>query len=99
MRFSTFGVHGEITTMPGCSQVAISHAVFSRERGVGNGTKANDARTAYMKEIGYDYALCTVSSENEHQIAIMRKNGWRLLDTFTSSKTGHVVGLYGKELK
>lgn len=101
MRFSTNGVHGEITTLPGCTQVAVSHGVYVRasERGQGRGQKANDERQQFMKDHGYDYALCTVDAANAAQNAVMAKNGWKQLDTFLSSKTGHTVHLYGKTLK
>jgi hypothetical protein len=99
MRFSTHGVHGEISTLPGCTQVAVSHSVFSTERGLGNGKKANKVRQQFMVDHGYDYALCTVDAANEAQRCIMLANGWRHLDTFHSSKTNHTVLLYGKTLK
>lgn len=91
-------IHGEITTMPGCTQVGISHAVFSRKRGSGMAAEANKKRTDAMYEMGYDYALCTVDAANDAQIAILRKNGWECLDVFASTKTNHNVCLYGKAL-
>ena len=98
MRFTAFDVCGEITTMPGCTQVGISHAVFSKNPGKGNGALANEARQKFMSDMGYNYALCTVDAANNRQISIMDKMGWRLLDTFWSSKTGHNVRLYGRVL-
>lgn len=98
MRFSAFNVHGEITTLPGCSQIGVSHAVYSKDPGKGNGKAANEARQKFMSDMGYDYALCTVDAANARQIAIMEKNGWTHLDGFLSSKTGHSVRIYGKRL-
>lgn len=101
MRDQLFGVIGEVDTLPGCSQVAVSHGVFTPAhlRGKGNATKANLARTVIMKSyFGYDYALCTVAADNVAQIKIMEKNAWKRLDTFPSSKTNHEVHLYGKVL-
>lgn len=102
MRTNFNGVYGEISSMPGCSQIGISHGVFLPKalRGAGIAKAANATRTAFMRdELGYDYALCTVDQTNEPQNAIMRKRGWIILDTFVSSRTGHVVHLYGKDIK
>lgn len=98
MRFSHGPIHGEISTMPGCSQVAISHGVFSRQRGSGLATEANGVRIEAMHDMGYDYALCTVDHANEVQIAILERNKWTWLSSFDSSKTGHHVRLYGRRL-
>ena len=98
-RWSYQGViHGEITTMPGCTQIGISHAVYSINPGSGKGALANGARCEAMHGMGYDYALCTVDVQNEAQLKILRQNGWRCLDTFRSRKTGHHVAVYGKDL-
>lgn len=101
MRLSFEGVYGEITTLPGCTQIGVSHNVFvdPSRRGQGWGTEANLQRTAFMRDnMGYDYALCTVESTNEAQQKIMSVNGWKQLSYFVSRKTGHTVILYGKEL-
>lgn len=102
MRTKECGVFGELTTMPGCSQVGISHAVFvpEAERGKGKATEANKRRLVHMKyDYGYDYALCTVDLSNHAQLVVLAKNKWRQLDSFTSSKTGHLVGLFGRKLE
>ncbi len=98
-RFSHGPIHGEITTMPGCTQVAISHGVFSRERGSGQAVEANQKRCAAMLGMGYDYALCTVDAANVVQTRILEKNGWKYLSAFKSTKTGHTVNLYGRSLE
>jgi hypothetical protein len=98
MRTAWFGVAGEIDTLPGCSQVAVSHSVFASTRGNGWGSKAHAKRLDYLQELGYNYVLCTVDLSNDTQKCIMAKFNWKLLDQFTSSKTGHKVALYGKVL-
>ena len=101
MRIAFNGVYGEITSMPGCSQVAISHGVFvpANSRKCGMGKLAHKARLEYAKNhLGYDYILCTVESTNIVQIRILDKYGWKKLDEFKSLKTEHTVCLYGKTL-
>lgn len=97
MRMSIDGVVGEISSMPGCSQIAISHSVFlpESERGKGKGVAANRKRQELVfGELSYDLMLCTVQTGNYAQLEVMRKNGWYRLDCFKSRKTGHDVELW-----
>ena len=100
MRVVINGTIGEIDTMPGCSQIGISHAVFRPviKRGKGQGGLAHKGRLTHMEDLGYDYALCTVDMSNEAQLHILKKYGWHQIDEFISSKTGHTVGLFGRPL-
>lgn len=100
MRMQIDGVIGEFTSLPGCSQIVVSHGVYVPivNRGKGAGTSANKKRLALAKELGYDMIVCTVSDENEGQKHVLETNGWECLKTFLSSKTNHNVHLYGKVL-
>lgn len=98
MRYTHNNVHGELTSLPGCSQVVVSHDVFAWPRGGGNAKEANHARCAYAEYRGYNYTLCTVDLANSVQLHILHECGWRKLDEFKSTKTGHFVGLFGKAL-
>lgn len=100
MRINISGVIGEISTLPGCTQVAVSHGVFVPEemRGKGLGKSANTIRQQEMKRLGYDYALCTVEDSNVAQKGVMYANEWKPLGDFLSRKTGHKVILFGKRL-
>lgn len=100
MRYKHKGVAGELTTLPGSSQIVVSHGVFvpKGSRGLGVGKKANKERQEMFAELGYDYALCTVRCDNLPQISIMVSNGWKLLDSFTSSKSDAMIRIYGKNI-
>lgn len=101
MRTKYAGVYGEIDSLPGCTQIGVSHSVFCppEHRNKGRGTEANKRRLTAMKvDYGYDYALCTVDMNNAAQVRVLAANGWKCLSMFTSSKTGHLVGIYGKPL-
>lgn len=101
MRMCLEGTYGEIDTLPGCTQVAVSHAVFVpiTNRGKGAGKAAQAARLSVLKEgLGYDYAVCTVDLANARQLHILEEAGWKHLDSFPSSKTGHNVALFGRLL-
>lgn len=101
MRYSINGVFGEVDSLPGCSQIAVSHSVFVPDslRGKGKGKLANKLRQEYFSdELGYDYTICTVADQNEAQIQIMCDNGWTRFDTFVSRKTGNIVHIFGKQL-
>lgn len=97
MRITIDDVHGELTTLPGCTQVVVSHGVFIPKhlKGMGKGKSANKQRKQVAFELGYDYMLCTVDQANKAQVHILESNGWKLLDSFTSSKTENTVLLYG----
>lgn len=97
MRVNFSGVVGELTTLPGCSQIGVSHSVFVPEhlRGNGLGKKANIDRVNFAKtELGYDGLVCTVDDENLAQVNVMISCGWQKAFTFKSSKTGHSVSLW-----
>jgi hypothetical protein len=92
------GVIGELTSLPGCSQVAVSHSVFvpeGRDKGAGRNANKERCRIAF-EELGYDGLLCTVADNNAAQIKIMEANGWEYLTGFLSRKTGNGVSLYFK---
>lgn len=51
------------------------------------------------KELGYDYIICTVMNENEAEIAILRKYGWRQMeDSIWNKETEHLVSMWSKRL-
>lgn len=97
MRTNINGVIGELDTLQGCTQVAVSHSVFleASARGNGKAIPANWARQKLVfEELGYDMMICTVDQANERQRHILKKSGWTWLDEFISRKTGHVVELW-----
>lgn len=91
---------GEIDNLPGCTQVAVFHSawVSPEYRGKGYGEQAHVLRLHEATGMLYDYALCTVDAKNERQISLLTKFGWKCLDSFISTKTGHNVCIYGKLL-
>lgn len=92
--------YAEIDSLPGCSQIAVSHAAFvnPRHRGHGVGDAAHKERLALMVDLGYDYTICTVDTKNTAQLQILAKNGWTRLSSFDSLKTGNTVAIYGRTL-
>lgn len=90
----------EVDTLPGCSQVAVSHSMFigPKDRGQGFSKTEGQLRLQRMQDLGWDYVLCTVDLSNERQIKQLIGNGWKQLDMFTSAKTGHTVALFGRLL-
>lgn len=96
----TIGAYS-LDNLPGCTQVCVSHDLFfmTKHRGKGNGKRCHSDRLDAIKELGYDYALCTVDSSNAAQVRILVAAGWQRLDSFKSSKTGHHVCIYGKRIE
>lgn len=91
----------QITALPGCPQVAVSHSVFvlPQFRRQGKGDENHKKRLQRMKDLHYDYVLCTVNHTNESEGRNLRDNGWVKISCFTSSNTEHVVDIYGRHLK
>lgn len=100
MRFNHGGVIGEIDNLPGCSQIAVFHSVFvpPNERGAGKGHTAHAERLVEAEHLGYDLCVCTADLSNEAQCRILEAYNWRKVHTFASTKTGHAVGIFVKEL-
>ncbi len=95
------GVYGELTTLPGCSQVVVSHAVYTPKyrRGKGFGKQALKERLQFISgELGYDYILCTVRVSNIAEQRLLGSNGFFRLDKFLSSNSGEEILIFGKKL-
>lgn len=101
MRYSINGVHSEIDSLPGCTQIAVSHAVFMQKhlRSLGEGTRIGKLRDQHLQgSLGYDYCICTVASDNISEKKFLAHREYKLLDKFMSSKTDHAVEIWGKVL-
>lgn len=90
----------EVNSLPGCPQVAVSNHAFInpayRNQGYGKIYHAERLRT--LKELGFNYVLCTVKTNNIFQIKILQRFGWKLFDGFHNSETDNDVLFYGKDL-
>lgn len=101
MRLSTEKCVYELSDLPGCSQIAVSHSMFMRpeHRNKGHGAEELAAREQMAKTLGYDCILATVDATNEPELKLLRRAGWHILTSFKSQKTGHNVHLLSKQLK
>ena len=100
MRYANdFGFY-DLTPLPGCPQVIVSTHVFIHPqfRGQGHGKIQHEARLKEMVRLGYDYALCTVRSDNEPQLRILARQSWKALDSFNNTVSGHHVMIFGRSL-
>jgi RimJ/RimL family protein N-acetyltransferase len=100
MRFGDSRGSYQIVDLPGSSQVAVSiHSfIFPRERGKGHGGRMHKERLDKLKELGYNYVLCTVREDNLAELKILNNNSWTRLDTFQSSSTSHRIILFGRSI-
>lgn len=85
---------GEVSPLPGCPDVAVSHALYRMRGPNGHGREAQRQRLEQLIEMGYSAALCTVADENVSQLAIMQKEGWLEAGWFKNKRTGHRVCLF-----
>jgi hypothetical protein len=87
-----------LTAFPEVSSIGILHQVYLQhgDRGKGIGEKQHRERLVWMKEHGFQVALCTVNMTNKVQLGILAKNGWILVRIFDNC--GEDVGLYFKSI-
>lgn len=100
MRFANEFGYCELSSFPGCSQVVVSnHAyIYPKHRGKGRGRHNHQLRVERATIMGYDYIICTVKASNTPELMILRKEGFKELDTFTNTNTGNTVMVFGKKL-
>ena len=100
MRFATAIGAYEIDSVPSQPQIAHCHAFFVpndlRGRGLAHTLKFHQKVT--LASLGYDYATCTVCGSNAAQHRVLTRAGWVRIASFTSSKTGEEVEIWGWEV-
>lgn len=87
---------GLVTPMPGCPDLAVSHAVYRMEGDLGYGKKANLFRQDTLKVMGYSGMICTVDNLNYKQINILSETGWKEGPKFFNPRTGNLVSIWMK---
>ena len=88
----------EINSFPGCPQIAISNHAFinPKYRNKGYGKIFHAKRLREIKELGFDYILCSVKANNVFQKKILRRFGWSRFSVFPNKETGNFVELWGR---
>ena len=101
MRYGDGISWGELTTLPGCSQVAVSHGVTIHQdhRGKGLASVKSEDRFNLARKLGYDLLICTCDESNLPQVKTLLKTGWIKVYIFKSSRTENSVGLWMKSLE
>lgn len=90
MRFATqLGVF-EIDSLPSQVQVAVCHGFYVHEqlRGKGHASALHVIQIKELRNLGYDYAICTVSGINPAQSKAIANAGWTLTNTFYNRRIG-----------
>lgn len=89
-----------IEPAPSQPQLAHCHGFFVRHdmRGRGHGSVLKEQQMKCLKNLGYDFAICTVDGQNQAQITILEQAGWQMLVEFNNSKTGGTTMLWGKAI-
>ena len=90
----------EVTSLPGNLQVAICHAFYiaPRHRGGGAGKKLKSYQNDFLKVMGYDYAVCTVRTDNIKQRNVLQSQGWKRIYGFYDHRQDVVVELWSHKL-
>lgn len=86
----------QLEPLPGCCGVVIStNAIIeSKYRRKGLGLFFNSIRKTLATLMDYGQIICTVNDTNIYEIKILKKNGWKLISSFTNPKTTHSISIY-----
>lgn len=73
-----------ITSMPGCAPLLISHNAWvnPEKRGFGIGQQQHDRRIEEARKRGAKCMMCTIRSDNKAQRHILPKHGWKMIHQF-----------------
>ena len=98
-RASNLGAY-EISSLPGQSQVAVTHGFVVPEgmRGQGNAHRLKEQQQRDLASQHYDFALCTVASGNTAQKRVLAKRGWKCMAMFRNRRSCETTELWGCEL-
>lgn len=101
MRFATNVGAYEIDSVPSQPQVAHCHGFFVRAdlRGRGFAHQLKTDQNITLIALKYDYAMCTVCSNNIAQKRVLEGAGWSRTGEFMSSKSGAAVEVWGWEVQ
>jgi GNAT superfamily N-acetyltransferase len=90
----------ELSPMPGCPRVGISHGliIFPEFRGKGLSKRTQGIREELAKQQGYVVLLSTTAVGNTPQEHRQEWNGAKTIATFFNSKTQNDVKLYMRHL-
>lgn len=71
---------------------------WALKRGQGLAHCLKKKQMTTLRELGYDYATCTVDKQNKAQICVLRRAGWGRLAEFNNTKTGGITQLWGRAI-
>lgn len=90
---------GEVTSLPGCADIAVSHAMQCLiGKGRGNAHAALRMREAQLRELGYCAMVCTVVEDNVAQQKVLSMGGYKVTLEFFNKRTGNMVRMWSKAL-
>jgi len=87
----------EIDSLPSQCQVAICHGFYIKpdSRGQGAAHTLKQYQNDCIKDLGYNYAICTVVASNMAQKRVLTRQGWIKLTDFYSERQDEDVEIWG----
>lgn len=100
MRFANQDGAFEIDSLPSQCQVAICHGFYvnPQKRGLGLSHTLKNTQAQTLRDLDYDYAICTVLSSNIAQKRVLFSSGWRKIGQFFSKRQNEKVELWSCEV-
>lgn len=98
-RFATEDGAFEIDSLPSQCQVAICHGFYIKpdSRGQGAAYELKQYQNDCIRDLGYNYAICTVIASNMAQKRVLARQGWLKLTDFYSERQDEDVEIWGYE--
>ena len=89
----------EIDSLPSQCQVAICHGFYVKpdSRGQGLAHALKQYQNDCIKDLGYNYAICTVVAANMAQKRVLARQGWVKLTDFRSERQDEDVEIWGHQ--
>ena len=100
MRFADRYGFYELNPFPGCNQICVSNHAFIHRgyRGEGRGQIQHQQRLVKAKELGYNFIVCTVKTDNVKEKHILEKYGWQRMACFFNTETENEIEIWGRQL-
>ena len=89
-----------LAPMPGCCGIVVVHNMFlaPQWRGSAYRQEIRDLKTTLCRRLGYTLMIATTRMDQVASVGNMIRSGYKIIETFTNSRTNHLIGVGTKKL-